>query len=108
MVMGEETVITNTAILQPSNGALRTTVSSDAQAIGFLSFGYIDNTVKAVTIDGIAATTENALNGTYPIVRPLYFLTKEQPAGAVKEYIDFCLGPEGQKIAEEEGYIPVK
>lgn len=107
MVMGKDLII-NTAILQPSNGALRTTVSSDAQAIGFISFGYIDNTVKALSIDGVAATTENALNGTYPIVRPLYFLTKEQPAGIVKEFIDYCLGTEGQKIAEEEGYIPVK
>jgi phosphate transport system substrate-binding protein len=107
MVMGED-VITNTAILQPSNGAVRTTVSSDPQAIGFLSFGYLDSSVKAVTIGGVTATKENALNGTYPIVRPLYFLTKEQPTGIVKDFIDFCLGTEGQTIAEEEGYIPVK
>jgi phosphate transport system substrate-binding protein len=107
MVMGEDALITNTAILQPSNGALRTTVSSDPQAVGFLSFGYLDSSVKAVTIGGVTATKENALNGTYPIVRPLYFLTKEQPTGTVKEFIDFCLGTEGQTIAEEEGYIPI-
>ena len=108
MVMGEDTLITQTAILQPSNGALRTTVSSDPMAIGFLSFGYLDGSVKSLSVDGVEGTKVNALNGTYPIVRPLYFLTKEQPTGIVKEYIDFCLGPEGQKIAEEEGYIPVK
>ena len=56
----------------------------------------------------MATTVENAIKGSYPIVRPLYFLTKEQPTGIVKEFIDFCLGPDGQKIAEEEGYIPVK
>ena len=108
MVMSDDTLITKTAILQPSNGALRTTVSSDEQAIGFLSFGYLDSSVKSIPIDGVEATKENALNGSYPIVRPLYFLTKEQPTGAVKEFIDFCLSTDGQKIAEEEGYIPVK
>ena len=108
MVMGKEgPVITNTAILQPSNGALRTTVSSDKQAIGFLSFGYIDISIKALEIDEVEATAENALSGTYPVVRPLYFLTKDQPTGIVKEFIDFCLSSEGQKLAEEEGYIPV-
>jgi phosphate transport system substrate-binding protein len=108
MVMGEETLITETAILQPSNGALRTTVASDPMAIGFLSFGYLDSSVKSISIDGVEGTKENALNGSYPIVRPLYFLTKEQPTGIVKEFIDFCLSTDGQKIAEEEGYIPVK
>jgi phosphate transport system substrate-binding protein len=108
MVMGEETLITETAILQPSNGALRTTVASDPMAIGFLSFGYLDSSVKSISVDGVEGTKENALNGSYPIVRPLYFLTKEQPAGIVKEFIDFCLSTDGQKIAEDEGYIPVK
>jgi phosphate transport system substrate-binding protein len=108
MVMGEETLITETAILQPSNGALRTTVSSDPMAIGFLSFGYLDSSVKSLSVDGVEGTKENALNGSYPIVRPLYFLTKEQPTGIVKEFIDFCLSPEGQTIAEGEGYIPIK
>jgi len=108
MVMGEETLITKTAILQPSNGSIRTTVASDKQAIGFLSFGYIDDSVKALAIDGVDATKDNALNGSYPVVRPLYFLTSEQPTGVVKEFIDFCTGIEGQKIAEEEGYIPIQ
>jgi phosphate transport system substrate-binding protein len=106
MVMGEE-VITAMAILQPSNGAVRTTVAGDPNAIGFLSFGYLDSTTKALSIDGVAATVSNAISGTYPIVRPLLFLTKGEPTGIVKEFIDFCLGYQGQSIAEEEGYIPV-
>ncbi len=108
MVMGEEAQISNNAILQPSNGAVRTTVAGDEYAIGFLSFGYIDSSVKPLSIDGIEGTVENALNGTYPIVRPLYFLTAQQPQGIVKQFIDFCLGPEGQRLVEEEGYIPVQ
>ena len=106
MVMGKE-LIKSDAILLPFNGAIITAVSSAPQAIGFISFGYIKDSVKTVAIDGIAGTTENAKNGTYPIIRPLYFLTKNQPTGLVKDFIDFCLGPEGQAIVAGEGYIPV-
>ncbi|MCX6012019.1 MAG: phosphate ABC transporter substrate-binding protein, partial [Chloroflexi bacterium] len=97
MVMGTDKIITS-AILQSSNGAIRTTVAGDAQSIGFISFGYIDNTVKAVSINSVAATATNAKNGTYPIVRPLYFVTKAQPEGLVKTFLDFCKSAEGQKI----------
>ncbi len=107
MVMGEEMQISDQSVLQPSNGAVRTTVAGDERAIGFLSFGYLDSSVKSVSVDGVEGTVENALNGSYPIVRPLYFLTAEQPQGIVKEFIDFCLSAEGQALVEEEGYIPV-
>jgi phosphate transport system substrate-binding protein len=89
MVMGEEAVIVDTAILQPSNGALKTTVSTTEDSIGFLSFGYLDDSVKALAIDGVDATVENALNGSYPIVRPLNMLTDGEPEGAVKAFLDF-------------------
>jgi phosphate transport system substrate-binding protein len=106
MVMGKDAVITASAILQPSNGAVRTTVAGDPDSIAFLSFGYIDSSVKALSIEGIPATVENAKNGTYPIVRPLLFLTKTQPTGLVKSFIDYFLGPEGQAIVAKD-YIPV-
>jgi phosphate transport system substrate-binding protein len=107
MVMGK-TLITERAILQPSNGALRTAVSTTPLAIGFLSLGYIDNTIKPLAIDGVPCTVDNCKTGKYPVVRPLYFLTKEQPTGLVKDFIDFCLGSEGQKIVEQEGYLSAK
>jgi len=105
MVMNKELIKAST-ILLPANGAIMTAVSSNPQAIGFVSFGYIDSEVKALAIDSVAATIENAKNGSYPIVRPLYFLTKQQPTGLVKNFIDFCKGPEGQQLIAEEGYIP--
>jgi phosphate transport system substrate-binding protein len=107
LVMGK-TLITAKAILQPSNGALRTAVSTTPLSIGYLSLGYLDNTVKALSIDGVAPTAENSKSGKYPVVRPLYFLTKEQPTGLVKDFIDFCLGSEGQMIIEKEGYLSAK
>jgi phosphate transport system substrate-binding protein len=101
-----DALISATAILQPSNGAIRTTVAGDPNAVGFLSFGYIDNSIKSLSVDGVAGTFENASNGTYPVMRPLLFLTKTQPEGIVKTFIDYCLGPEGQAIVAED-YIPV-
>jgi phosphate transport system substrate-binding protein len=98
-------LITEDAILQISNGNVRTAASTTPYSIGFLSLGYVDSSVKSLAIDGVAGTVENAKNGTYPIIRPLYFLTKEEPTGAVKNFIDFCLGAEGQDIVEDEGYI---
>ena len=97
--------VASTALEQSSNGGGKQVVGGDSHAIGFISFGYIDGTVKALSIDGVSATVENARNGTYPIVRPLYFLTREQPAGLVKEFIEFCLSEEGQAIVADEGYI---
>lgn len=106
LVMGTDR-IANKAVLQPSNGALRQVVSGDPQAISFVSLGAIDGSVKALPIDGIAPTEANAASGAYPVVRPLYFLTKTTPTGLVKTFIDFCLGPDGQNIVRAEGYVPV-
>ena len=83
-------------------------VKSDTQVISFDSFGYLDGSVKALAINGIAATSENAKSGNYPVVRPLYFLTKAQPTGVVKAFMDFCTGPAAQKIVASEGYISVQ
>jgi len=99
--------IASTALEQNSNGGVKQVVGGDSYAIGFISFGYIDSTVKALSIDGIEATAENAKSDTYPIVRPLYFLTKEAPTGLVKEFIDFCLSDEGQAIVADEGYVSI-
>jgi len=106
LVMGES-LITNRAILQSSNGAIRTTIAITPDAIGFVSFGYLDSSVKALEIDGVAATVANVLNASYPISRPLYFLTKVAPTGVVKAFIDYCLSSEGQAIVKGEGYISV-
>jgi phosphate transport system substrate-binding protein len=105
LVMGE-TLITDTAILQSSTGALKTTVAGNKKAIGYISMGYLDSSVNALDIDGVAGTEENAKNGSYPIVRPLLYVTKGEPAGIVKKYIDFCRGIAGQAIVAED-YISI-
>jgi len=108
MVMGEGVLIAASSILQPSNGSVRTTVATTPNSIGYLSFGYLDNTVKTISINGVAPTEPNAVNGTYPIVRPLNMLTNGEPTGAVKAFLDFILSEAGQKIVVDDGYISVK
>jgi phosphate transport system substrate-binding protein len=105
---GKAINIVKNAILQNSSGALLQAVKGDAQAIGFDSFGYVNETVKALSIGGVAATAENAKSGIYPIVRPLYFLTKNEPTGIVKAFLDYCQSDEAQEIIVKEGYISVK
>lgn len=108
LLMGKDALITASAILQPSNGSIRTTVSTTPYSIGYMSFGYLDDTIKAISIGGIAPTEPNAADGSYPIVRPLNMLTNGEPTGAVKAFLDFILSDAGQKLVVEDGYIPVK
>ena len=56
---------------------------------------------------GVAPTLETAVNGSYPIARPLFLYTRVAPEGALKEFVDWTLGPEGQKIVQDIGYVPV-
>jgi phosphate transport system substrate-binding protein len=107
LVLGEGVQMTGTAILQPSNGAILNTVSSTPGSIGYLSFGYLDSSVKTISIGGVSPAPENAADGTYPVVRPLNLVTNGEVTGAVRAWIDFILSPDGQAVVVEEGYLPV-
>ena len=94
------------ALFFDSNGAVSTKVSSESNAIGYLSLGYVGK-LKALSLDGIEPSIENCRSGKYPVLRRLYVLTREVPDGVVKEFLDFCRSDAGQQIAEAEGYIPL-
>ncbi|MDN7024190.1 phosphate ABC transporter substrate-binding protein [Methanoculleus sp. FWC-SCC1] len=100
-----------TQIEKNSNGAVKQTVQHTPGAIGYVGLGYLDGTVKAVSVgtDGtvVEATLENVRAGTYPIARELYMFTTGEPTGLAKDYIDFILSPDGQAIVEEEGFVRV-
>jgi phosphate transport system substrate-binding protein len=99
--------VSPSANIVPSNGAMKTAVSQDPAAIGYVSIGHIDSGVKATALDGVPASQENATNGTYPIVRKLYMNTKGEPSPLVKAFIDFIQGPEGIAISKQHGYLPI-
>ena len=72
------------AAIQSSNGAVRTTVAGDKNAIGYLSLAYLDGSVRTIKIDGVESTTKNIVDGKYKIARPFLYLTKGEPKGEVK------------------------
>jgi phosphate transport system substrate-binding protein len=100
--------VTPRAQLQASSGAVVQAVSKNRYAIGYVGIGYLSKSVKAVTVNGIEASAKNALEGKYPIARPLYMFTDGKPTGAVADYFKFVLGAEGQNIVKKQGFVPVK
>ena len=91
----------------PSNGAMKSAVATDPGGIGYLSAGYLDESVAAVAVDGVAPSMDNIKKGTYGISRGLYSNTRGEPAGLVKKFIDYLYTPEGRRLIAEKGFIPV-
>ena len=89
-----------------SNGAMKTAVAQDKNAIGYVGIGHLDDSIKALALDGMTPSQENAKNGSYKITRLLYMNTKGQPEGLVKAFIDYIYSSEGDEIIAKAGYIP--
>ncbi|MDI6699274.1 MAG: phosphate ABC transporter substrate-binding protein [Candidatus Saccharicenans sp.] len=107
LVMGKSR-ITKKAIVQDSNGTVREIVSRDPQAIGFISLGLVNESVKALALNGVKPTEEAILKKEYKLVRPFLFLTREAPSGLAREFIEFILSEEIQDLVHKEGLIPVR
>ncbi len=90
-----------------SSGAVVQTVAKNELAIGYIGFGYVTDSLKVLSIDGLLATPETALSGKWPIARDLYLFTNGAPTGAAKGFIDFVLSAAGQKLVKEVGFIPL-
>ncbi len=99
-------------LIAGSNNEEQTKIALSDSAIGMLSHAWISDDVKGVGIEVegkiIEPTLENIRNGTYPISRNLNLITNGEPSGFVKEFINYILSPQGQKIVEESGYVPIK
>jgi phosphate transport system substrate-binding protein len=104
-----EKIITENALLQQSNGQVRTTLSTTPNSIGYLSFGFLDDTTSPVPIDGVVPAVENVENGSYSVFRPLNMLINKacDPNPNAEAYIEYILSSIGQEIVAED-YIPVK
>ena len=95
------------AIVASGNGNIKTTVAMNKHAIGFISFEYVDESVSTMAINGVAAKAENVLTGQYELSRPFLFVHKENVPESAKQFMAFILTPEGQKIVESAGAIPL-
>ena len=93
-----------------SNGGIQQKISQTKGAIGYVGLGFTDGVKKInIVVNGtpVEATVASVKAGAYPVSRPLFMLTKGNPTGLAAQYIDFILSPQGQKIVEEEGFIPL-
>ena len=99
--------IVDSANVVASNGAMKSALGSDPDAIGYVSIGHIDETVKGPMLDGAAPTQDNARSGKYPIVRKLYMNTKGEAQGLTAAFIKYILGTEGKQMAAAAGYLPL-
>ena len=93
------------ALVQDSNGAVREIVADDPDAVGYISFGLVDERVHPLALDGVAPSESSIRLGTYPVTRRFLFLTRREPAGRVEELIDYVLSPEGQQVLVQEGLV---
>ncbi len=99
--------VTPRAQLQASSGAVVQAVSKNRYAISYVGIGYLNKSVKALTVNGVPASAKTALSKEYPIARSLYMYTNGQPEGVVADFIKFVLSPAGQKLVAKEGFIPL-
>jgi phosphate transport system substrate-binding protein len=86
---------------------MMTGIAGEPNGIGYISLGSLNDTVKALAIDGTAATTANAANGSYKIVRPFFLAVKGEPDAGAADYIAFILSKNGQDVVANNGYIRV-
>ncbi len=106
-VMNSERVFPG-ALLQASNGAIVQAVSNNKNAIGYIGIGYLNSSVKALTVGGIKGSEETTLNGTFPISRALFMFTNGWPKGDTLNFINFLIHPQkGQKYVKDAGFVPL-
>lgn len=88
-----------------STSVMMTTVAGDENAIGYISLGSLNDTVKAVKIDGAEASAENVANDTYKVSRPFNIVTGEEISETAQDFVNYIMSEEGQQIVEDNGYI---
>lgn len=98
---------TTDAAIANATSNMMTTVSGDEYAIGYTSMGALNDSVKALKVDGVEATPENVKSGDYKIQRPFNIATKGDVSEVAQDFINYIMSPEGQKVVEENGYIAV-
>jgi len=109
VIMGDKAADTpGVATEAVSSAEVKTAITGSDKAIGYLGYSYVEKgDAKAVTLDGIELTVDTIKSGKYELARKLYLYTFGEPSAGAKAYLDFATGAQGQKIADEKGFIPV-
>ena len=98
---------TDTAEITNSTSVMMTTVAGNEYAIGYVSLGSLDDSVKALKIDGAEASVDTVKDGSYKISRPFNIVTKDGLSDVAKDFVDYIMSAEGQDIIEQNGYIKI-
>lgn len=106
-VMNKERV-TPKALVVASNGAMVQTVANNKLALGYIGVGYVNETIKVLSVEGVAGSVKTVLDGEFPISRYLYMFTKGWPQGDTLKFINFVLSDAGQEIVGKTGYVPLR
>ncbi len=106
-VMNKERV-TPRALVVASNGAMVQTVAKNKLAIGYIGVGYVNDTIKTLSVQGIKGNVKTVLDGEFPISRYLYMFTQGWPEGNALKFINFVLSDAGQEIVGKTGYVPLR
>ena len=93
------------AEVSSSTSVVMTTVAGNENAIGYVSMGSLNDTVKAINVDGVAATAKNVKDGSYKVARPFNIVTGKNLSNLAEDFINFIMSEDGQNIIEKEGYI---
>lgn len=107
-IVGKEANYAASAKLLPSNQAIADEVAANEAGIGYIGLGYVTKSVKVVGVDGVKASVATAKDGSYPISRYLYVYSNGEVTGVQKAYLDWVVGPEGQKLVADEGFVPLQ
>lgn len=103
----DQDLTTVEAIITNSTEVMMTTVAGDENAIGYASMGSMNDTAKAVAVNGVEATSENVKNGTYSLSRPFNIATLGDVSDVTQDFINFIMSAEGQSVIEGKGYIKI-
>jgi len=109
LVNFQDGALVGNAIIFDGTGAIKSAIAGNPDAIGYISLGSVDNTIKALNVDGVAATNDNVKSGSYKIARPFILITKRGAPlhSAVKDFLDWTMGDAGQNIVRRS-WISVK
>lgn len=98
---------TDEAVITNSTAVMLTTVAGNPAAIGYVSLGSLDDSVKALKVNGVDATAENVANGSYVVARPFNIAVKDDISDAANDFITYIMSTDGQQVIEDNGYIKV-